>query len=408
MNILKRYSKADLSYFLGKTIEYAAYLYLFCLPFGKSIVEIASVIIIISFFLKCAIKRNVSLPPAKVNFPLFIFIAALFLSLINTPDLFHSVKAIISKYLKFIVVFWAISETFDTERKIKNMVKVAVLSSILICADGFIQYFLKYDILHLPPYPIFKNRITACFPYPNDFASWILIFILPALSVFAFCKSRPALRLWGGFVFFIQALALYLTETRSALLGIIIGIVFICVLKRLYKVFLGFVVLTALLASLFLAKPDIFPANMSSMDGIRDRKVMWTNAVTIIRRHPIIGNGVNTFFNNYKNVRNDEYRGGKGSYAHNCFLQMAAEIGIVGLFAYLLFLGAFFKETISAFKGRGFSPCQVALLMGLLAGIATFLVNAFFDTSLYSLNLNALFWITLSFTLAASRVRCLS
>jgi len=401
------YTREQIIDFLKRIIEYAAYIYIFFLPFGKSVVEIACGVIIGAFILKRIAERRFSLPITAWSIPLFIFLGALLLSLINTPDVLHSLRAFITKYLKFVIVLFAVSEVFDTEQKIKNMVKIAVLSIIAICLDGFIQYFLKFDLLHLPPYPIFKNtRITASFPYPNDFASWILIFILPTLGIFFFYRSSLRLKIGIAVLLLMQGIALLLTETRGAFLGVAIGIIFLLMVMKKYKVIFTFLLAMAIVVAVFLVKPDLFPANMASTDGIKDRKVMWTNAFTIYKRHPILGNGLNTFHTNYMEVREDEWKGKKGSYAHNCFLQMASEVGIVGLLAFLAFLSLFFKENTPSYsREKEVSHKFTKLLItSLLAGILAFLVNAFFDTSLYSLNLNALFWMSLAFTLSLKRL----
>ncbi|MBL7198377.1 MAG: hypothetical protein ISS47_09810 [Candidatus Omnitrophica bacterium] len=84
-----------------------------------------------------------------------------------------------------------------------------------------------------------------------------------------------------------------------------------------------------------------------------------------------------------------------GTYAHNCYLQMLAEIGIIGLASFLWIIGRLFKSSIRSFK-----KSRDLLLLGLLAGIIAFLVHSFFDTNLYSLQLSVLFWAMLGLTVA--------
>ena len=56
------------------------------------------------------------------------------------------------------------------------------------------------------------------------------------------------------------------------------------------------------------------------------RSGYWREAIAIIRQHPILGIGINT----YSQIA-PGYRITWGGYPHNCYLQMASEIGIPGL-----------------------------------------------------------------------------
>ena len=390
---------------LNKIIEYSAYFYLFCLPFGKSIVEITSTIIIVSFFLKMIVDKRFTLPSTKVNIPIFVFVGTLLLSFINAPDFLHSGRAFISKYIKYILVFFAIYEVFDTKEKINNIIKVSVASILLVGIDGIFQIITKYDFLHIPPYRIFDaTRVTACFPYPNDFSSWILIFILPILAVLLFGNLNSFKRTGIFFLLFFQGALFIATQTKSAFFGFFAAILFMIFAKKLYRIFIILVLIGILFMGAIIVKPDLLPERFRSLHSMEARLVWWQDSIEIYKRHPIIGNGINTYFTNFKEARSDEYKGKKGSYAHNCFLQMATEIGIIGLMAFLWFLGAFFVTGLKSLKTSNGSAYYKAITLGLLSGVLAFLIHAFFDTNLYSLNLVALFWFSLAIGLSLARI----
>lgn len=402
---MKNILPKDATKFLDGIIEYSAYMYLFCLPFGKSIVEITSVIIITCFFLKRIITRRPNVSLNAVNVTLLLFVASLAVSFINTPVFLHSLRAFFSKYLQFVIVFLAIFEVFSKPVKIRNILVIAVLSVITISIDAFVQYFTGYDFLHNPAYETWaKGRITACFKYPNDFASWIVMFMVPCLSVALFAKQKFLSKAGTYFLFIVLAFFLYLTRTRGAFLGFLVAVVFIFILKRSYKGLAIFAVIAVLGAGTLILKPDLIPADMFSTSGVTDRATNWSRAMTIYKRHPVIGSGLNTFHANYSELNINAPKGkGGGAYAHNCYLQMATEIGAIGLIAFLAFIFAVFRKcakTVNKSRGSGYlNP----LIIGLLGGILAFLVHAFFDTNLYSLNLNALFWFALGIAQAAAK-----
>jgi len=78
-------------------------------------------------------------------------------------------------------------------------------------------------------------------------------------------------------------------------------------------------------------------------------------------------------------------------YAHNCYLQVAAETGFVGLAAFLALLGMLFWHLI---RRAMRSEAQLAILLpGFIGGLLAFVVQAGVDTNFYSLRQAALFWV---------------
>ncbi len=127
-----------------------------------------------------------------------------------------------------------------------------------------------------------------------------------------------------------------------------------------------------------------------------ERANLWGEAFRIIKDYPLTGCGLNNYSIVARNYKSFE---GGVIYPHNSFLQKTAEIGILGLLAFLFVLFRFFKIGIMHLnKKRNY------LVLGLLGGILAFLVHAFFDTHLYSLQLVVLFWFMLGLTIAVIKL----
>ena len=88
-------------------------------------------------------------------------------------------------------------------------------------------------------------------------------------------------------------------------------------------------------------------------------------------------------------------------YAHNCYLQMSCEIGIIGLASFLLILTLFFYEGIKTINTQQKTFSWYVLLASLTA-VLGFCVQMAVDTIFYSLDFGILFWIL--FGLAVSAV----
>jgi len=78
---------------------------------------------------------------------------------------------------------------------------------------------------------------------------------------------------------------------------------------------------------------------------------------------------------------------------------MAAEMGILGLLAFLWILVRFFY--IFIVRPRSQQPQEAFILVGLAVSLLAFLAHSFVDTHLYSLQLSVLFWYMLGLAVSA-------
>lgn len=393
-----------------KISEWSLYILIFALPFAKSIVEITIVTALVGLIIKKIVMRERFFSGSGYT-ELFLgfFLAASLLSLFNTSYLNPSIRALFSKSLKFAALFLMVREILNTKDKIRKFVFVAVSSCVLILADGFIQYFITHrDLLHgyfsfkyiSEPDSYFIGFPTASFPFPNDFAAWILMFIFPAGTYFFLGKGSRSNSFISGAMLFGLFYSLILTKTRGAWLGFLIALMPLFFFVKFKKIIFLFLII-ALFCGIFINRaliPDIF-----GLVSVNDRATMWHNGWEIFEKHPIIGNGLNTFYLEYMKIRNDKYRDLHGSYAHNCYLQMAADIGIIGLAAFLSFVAALIAKGFCSLS-KVKSPFYYSLILGTNLGLIAFLIHSAVDTNLYSLNLAALFWVTAGFMTAIIKI----
>jgi O-antigen ligase len=132
--------------------------------------------------------------------------------------------------------------------------------------------------------------------------------------------------------------------------------------------------------------------------GGSGRVGMWKDAARIIEDHPLLGTGLNTY-----TVVIRQYSDNQQVYAHNSYLQMTAELGAVGTLIFLWFLvslGLFVRRSIG---GMGDDVCA-ALVCGLWAGWIGYLVQMGVDTTLYSVQLSRLLWLSMGILLAGAVV----
>jgi putative inorganic carbon (HCO3(-)) transporter len=205
--------------------------------------------------------------------------------------------------------------------------------------------------------------------------------------------------LWA--LLLLSATCLARTEALGAWLGLGAGLVTIVSLspaiRRQGLILLG---ATALLGGLFLQRVGRLGevASISEIGKV-DRWMMWQAAAGMIRDRPVLGHGLNTFMANYLTY----WVGGERQprYAHNCYLQVAAETGLIGLVAFVGLLACLFQRLVAGIRQA--SPAERPILLGFLAGLLAFAVQAGVDTNFYSLRQAALFWVLAGLSLGLSQ-----
>ena len=130
------------------------------------------------------------------------------------------------------------------------------------------------------------------------------------------------------------------------------------------------------------------------------RLQIWGDTLHMLRDHPIFGSGLR----GYAIVMRPYVTTPKGLpelYAHNIFLSMWVEIGLLGLAAFAVLLGMLLWRGWSSFsKAQGFAK---ALLWGTSAAFVAITVHGLFDTPYYGNDLSVEFWVLAALEIAAMR-----
>ncbi len=376
-------------------IKWCIYAVVFAAPFSKSISEIAIALSIALWASRKVLRGEFRIERTELNLPFLLIVLTIIPSFANTALPLLSLKALFSKVLKYIAFYYVIVETMDRP-SLKDLLILAFISASVILVDGFIQYHFTYQDL-IRNYPSFKFRApvdgffkgfpTASFPYQNDLAAWILLAFFPLACVTIFDLEGKKVRYLTAALAAGLFYLFFLTKARGAWLGFAFSILYIAIAKHKFWL-IGLLVL--LVAVPFLCRMEM-AQYLFGLGSVGDRVFMWRTGWEIFKEHPVIGNGLNTFFVKFQEHRNDQDRGLRGSYAHNCYLQMAADVGLLGLAGFLWFTVSYFRSVMRNLK-RVRDPFFGPLLWGLSIGVCAFLIHSFFDTNLYSLNLATLFW----------------
>ena len=392
--------------FCDKIIEIFLYILIFCLPFSKAIIEISATFIILAWI----VKKVSDWRPAStyLNMPIIAYILAVFLSVIFSSNFGLSLKNFGSKTMEYIFLFFIVSEFACDKRRLKNIVIVMLASAAMIGIDCIFQYFFGFDFLRHRT--LEAGRITGSFQMPGDLAGFLGPILCLSLSL-SFLRFRRGIRYFLRIESILLLSLLIVAIARGAWVGFIIAVCFLGLLenRRMLYVTVAFLLILGIGISYVVETPNNILGRLKSIFVLSDassldRKTMWLVAVRMIKDRPLFGQGLTTFMGNFARFGKDYYYLKQGiiPYAHNCYLQIAAETGIVGLASFLMLIGTFLVHTVkslSRIKDRFYH----AVLSGVSAGIIVTLVHSAVDTNLYSLQLSVLFWIMLGMNAALQR-----
>ena len=245
---------------------------------------------------------------------------------------------------------------------------------------------------------------------PGDLAGYLGPILCLSLSL-SFLKLKNGIKYFLRIETILLLSLLLISLARGAWLGFAAAVCFLGILenRKILYVTVAFLLILGIIVPYLIETPLNILGRLKSVfvlsdSSSLDRKAIWQAAIRMVKDRPLFGLGYTTFMGNFAKYGKDYYylKCGIIPYAHNCYLQIAAETGIVGLLSFLWLIGAFFIHSIrSLMKIK--DKFHHAVLSGISAGIIATLVHSAVDTNLYSLQLSVLFWLMLGINAALQR-----
>ena len=254
------------------------------------------------------------------------------------------------------------------------------------------------------------NRIFGTFAHPNVFA----FFLVLAIAFFVGdLYSEQTKRIRQGVAFGLIGLVvlLALTLTRGAWLGLLIVIATIG-LGRYRRALATIAVIIFILGATFPITNRVLTAQFnldvtqlafvrrltdtqSQDSSYKFRVQLWREMAPKFWERPILGHGLGTFS---KLREQQTFFFFQGTEAHNDYLRLAIETGVLGLAAYLTLIGMVCVSLWRVVRRLGNYPDAFQAL-GLLGFTFALLVMSIFDNLLQSTPVMWIFWIALAVTL---------
>lgn len=369
-------------------------LLLVLLPVSKAGIEILFFLLLIGWLLERALCGGwtSSVWSQRAMRPMLLallgYLAVCAASIFTSTYPALSLRGFIGKTLEYALFLVILADVVARMRTVWPVVAALLTSAVIVISDALVQEVTGVDpILHHSK--IVFARMTGPYENPGDLATYLMVMLLVTMALLSRQRGRWGKALAGVMILLLGG-CLVRTEAQPAWIGYAIGMLVIFLFDpSLRRVLVGFgVSLYVAAAAVLHAKERLGLALTLSVVGVSDRVFMWKTAWHMFLNRPLLGQGLNTFMANYLAY----YVGGEQTprYAHNCYLQTAAETGVLGLALFLAVLVCFFVSCAKALRER--RSDEPALLLGLTAGLLAFVVQAGADTNFYALRQAALFW----------------
>ncbi|MDD5165813.1 MAG: O-antigen ligase family protein [Candidatus Omnitrophica bacterium] len=365
--------------------------------------------LLFAFLLKKLFTKEKLFIKTSITLPFLCLIAVSFVSFVNSVD-YHSSFRGIFKLIQSILLFLICAQEIKDRKQVGRIILAITLGASLASIDALwqIQFgrdFIRGNELILN---IGLKRATAAFPDANVLGVYLSaitpLIIGMALYYFKGLKKIIMLGLSA-----LAVIGIMLTFSRGTALALYLSVLLIALCRK--DKFISIALLVILLVFPFIVPQSIkdwakeMHYNPIVLMCNTDRISMYKNAINMIKHHPVVGVGVNTFSKNYFKYKLPEpanARSGDSMYAHNHFLQMAGEIGLVGLGIFFWLLFRLFKKNIQVYKSLKDRYYKV-ILLSISASLFAFLINGLTETSLYYSRVAMIFWYLVGFSLSLSK-----
>jgi O-antigen ligase len=273
-------------------------------------------------------------------------------------------------------LYFLVVNLIDTPGKMKRVVLIVVAASLVVASLAMFYAVTR-------EFSGGRVEIAAIFGTgPHTLAGYLVPGV--ALLMVLFSRERHVARK----LFFLAGLlatvvAVLATGTRAAVFALIgVAIVGLMLDRTLWQAVLPGVLVGAWGSAFFLA-PAVqqrFLSLLTTYDRGSGRLDIWLVAMNIIRAHPILGTGLDTFGRAF-----DRYVGDtpgleilhvvQGWGSHNVYINIQAELGIIGLVLFVSIVGMSVRDGLTAIanlkRARDYHMTTLALgtwlgLLGML------------------------------------------
>ena len=295
------------------------------------------------------------------------------------------------------LLYWSRLE--ERRQTLHYLLGVILLMGVLESLYGMFEFFSgHHQILYLKGI----SSVTGTFINRNYFAGY-LVMVIPLSMGFLFSREvLQARRFKGwrqrlssldgktvliGFGIIVMILGLIFSASRMGILSLVLSFTLISFLCKVSRKGRGFsktsmlILGLALLWAVWIGLDTVIGRFFILSEDFKSRWTIWGDAYKIVKDFPLLGSGLGTFSQIFPMYRSLHMRN-LITHAENDFLQLASEVGLIGLgILFILFIFLFFKA-VSGIRSISSEDSNRYIGIGGLVGILALMFHSLVERNL--------------------------
>ena len=328
-------------------------------------------------------------PPGGLLWVVFIAYSAMMIPRAAVP---YDARIEALKICSYFGAYWAWTELLARKRRWRIVLGILLFLITLIAWYAIVQHARGTRfVLNLIRPESYHMRASGTYFCPNHFAHLLELVLPVSLVLMCMRASKWPLRILAGYSFVLFLPVMFLTQSRSGWIGTAVGLfVTLCLIglrkgKKIFLiVFLAVPLLFAMTAIGFWYGSDTVRTRVRGAmvndqpDGaVRIRIEIWKDTLPMIKDKPWVGHGPAAYQWVYPRFRQNSVQL-LFNYAHNEYLHLTADYGVIGLGLFAAFLVAAVLRML-CFYFKADRDRDVYLVAGFMGALTASLAHAFFD-----------------------------
>jgi len=292
----------------------------------------------------------------------------------------HDSLLALLRLFAYIGIYYLLINNFD-ENMFRKLLFTAVFIGTSLSVYGLLQYFGFLGHAWWYPY----NFLAASYVNHSHFAGYLAL-VIP-LTVGCIIKKHfygKDLSLLFITALIIMAAAFILTQSRGAWFALSLSIITVSMLALrnkpdLRKGIVTIAILIVIAISLIYFSRAIMIDRINTLseesrvreNSFATRLKIWQGSLEMIRERPLVGFGIGNFDNGFYRYR-PERLNRRAVYAHNEYLHMAAEMGILSIPLILWIFVSIISSGIRVSSNPVAFGCTIGALSLILHGLVDF------------------------------------
>ena len=319
-----------------------------------------------------------------------IYLVSIFISANVKGSLKHGLLMVF-----FMLFSLAISNAVQNRSQLDGLVFFLVLAGTAVAFYGICQYLFGwgYQSAAWVDSDMFSDitfRAPSTLENPNMLGQYLTL-IIPLGGAKLLASKKWSDRILYFVCCAIMCICMILTFSRGAWLGLLFA-------GAIFFIFMNprFILLVPVcLVALYFVLPDTVISRFTSIGNLGDnstsyRVSIWMGTLAMLKDYWLCGVGPGTeAFNMVYPAYS--YHGIVAPHAHNLFLQIVCDLGIIGLIIFILLIFVYGRMLCRALS-REKDQTSRLLQLATLGGAMGFLVQAMTDYSFYNYRVMFLFW----------------